>query len=144
LPAVTLTTLRKAAPEERRRLLEAFFREHLGQVLGAPPAEIDLDSSLHMLGVDSLMAIQLHNRVWPALGTNLPVTVFLEGLSTAQIIGRLLEQMEREGAFGASAPPPAAPVADAMRVDRVDELPEAELDALLETLLADKEGPRKG
>ncbi|MCA1615511.1 MAG: beta-ketoacyl reductase, partial [Acidobacteria bacterium] len=52
-----------AAPQERQALLQTYLREQLGRVLGVSPAKLDVRQPLNRLGLDSLMAVELKNRI---------------------------------------------------------------------------------
>src|SRR5262249_44778435 len=82
--------LQSADPAARQRMLEEFLRRQIAEVLGMPPAEVDVNAPVQALGLDALMAIQLKNRVEPQIGVPVPVTAFLEGASGAQIVRQLL------------------------------------------------------
>jgi len=68
--------LEQAAPAARRPLLEAFLRDQLARVLGlASPGIIEPEQPLFDLGVDSLMATELRNRLEGQLSTTLNATL---------------------------------------------------------------------
>ena len=68
-------------PEKRRGLVEGFLVEQIAQVLKCSPSKVDAHQPLNRLGIDSLMAVELKNRVEADLETSLPVTVLLQGPS---------------------------------------------------------------
>ncbi|MGY0055282.1 SDR family NAD(P)-dependent oxidoreductase [Streptomyces sp. LZ34] len=80
-PAPTADTglvrrLRTAAPDERDRLLLDLVRTQIAAVLGYPdPARIAPDRGVMDLGLDSLTAVELRNRLAAATGERVPVTV---------------------------------------------------------------------
>ncbi|WP_216893070.1 type I polyketide synthase [Nocardia alni] len=89
-----------AAPEDKREslALEA-AREHLAVVLGRSSAhDVDPDTALSELGLDSLGAIELRNRLATATGMRLPATLVFDHPTPAAVAGFLLSQV------------PAAPV----------------------------------
>ncbi|PCC69161.1 myxalamid-type polyketide synthase MxaE and MxaD [Nannocystis exedens] len=88
--------LAAAAPPERARLCEQFLRDQVAQVLRLSPTQIDHDAPLKHHGVDSLMAIELKNRVHARLGVRLPVVSFLQGTTLRQLGRELGERWTEE------------------------------------------------
>jgi natural product biosynthesis luciferase-like monooxygenase protein len=80
-------------PRERGRLLEVYICEQVARVLELPASKIDIDQPVNTLGLDSLMAIQLKNRIECDLGVNVPVATFLRGASVAELSLQLLPQL---------------------------------------------------
>jgi microcystin synthetase protein McyG len=116
-----------SAPENRRLAqLRDELRTLVGSVLGAPAASIDPDEPLRDLGLDSLMAVELRNRLGKAVETQLPASVTFDFPTVAELTAFLV----RQGVFGLTsteAPADAAPD-DA---DRYKDQNEAELAAAL-------------
>jgi acyl carrier protein len=77
----------------RRQLVEAYLRETIGKVVGAPASKIALNRPLSELGMDSLMAIELKNRIEADLGATVPMVKFLEGPSVRELSAFLAEQL---------------------------------------------------
>lgn len=119
-----------AAPEERPGLVERMLREQIATVLRCSPAQIDLHAPLSRLGIDSLMAVELKNRLETEAGFSLPVVALLEGPSLGQLTARLLSQVGQ--ASSASTTPPLVRRETPVRLlERIDELSDAEVEALL-------------
>ncbi len=81
------------APADRGKFIEEFVREHAAQVLGfrrgeLPPADVPLTD----LGLDSLMAVDLKNRLQTGLGRELSATVVFD-YPTASAMAGLLDTM---------------------------------------------------
>jgi hypothetical protein len=66
-----------ASPSERRAMVEAYLRQELARLLGAPVSADDMEMPVQALGLDSLMAIQVRNRVETGLGVALSLVDFL-------------------------------------------------------------------
>ncbi len=79
---------------DRRALLEAFFTQQLSQVLGASPKHFDAQTPLASLGLDSLMAVELKNRVETTLGLQLPIATLLRSPRVGELVEELLAQAE--------------------------------------------------
>jgi acyl carrier protein len=140
--AAAAGTAGPAEPELPRRLREApaavrreLLGEHLGRtvarVLGLPPAEApEPQCGFFELGLDSLMAIELRNRLAADLGCPLPPTLTFQHPTLEALADHLLaDVLELEATSGAGGPPvrEAAPL---------DHLSEGELLALLAEELA--------
>jgi acyl carrier protein len=50
-----------------------------------------MHQQLNWLGIDSLMAVELKNRVNADLGTSVSTVTFLQGLPFGQLIGQIEE-----------------------------------------------------
>jgi len=88
-----IQALLNVAQEERRQLLEEHFREQVAGVLQLSAAELDVQQSLTALGLDSLMAVELKNRVELELGIRIPIVTFLQGPSIAEFTSQVLDQV---------------------------------------------------
>jgi len=121
-------TLLAAAPEERQGLLESHLGEHIAGVLGfsaSKLSDVDAQQPLNTLGIDSLMALQLKNRIEADLGVVIPIAYLLQGPSVAQLAMQVLEQL--------TSCTPEQPSAN------LDRLSDEEVDAMLRDLLAAEE-----
>jgi len=78
---------------ERQKLLEKHLREQMARVLGASPTKIDADKPLIQLGLDSLMAVEVGNRMQSELGVSVPPVKFMEGISIIGMAQYLVEQL---------------------------------------------------
>jgi NAD(P)-dependent dehydrogenase (short-subunit alcohol dehydrogenase family)/acyl carrier protein len=85
-----------ADPHDRRDLLESYLGEQVAKVLGHTTSKPARQKSLLTLGLDSLMATEIRNRIEASLGVVLPVTTFLQGCSISDLAGELLDQLPAE------------------------------------------------
>jgi NAD(P)-dependent dehydrogenase (short-subunit alcohol dehydrogenase family)/acyl carrier protein len=85
-------------PLERGQLLQTYVREQVARVLGLTASILDIEQPLTNLGLDSLMAVELKNRISLDLGINIPMVRFLQGFSVAQAVTLLLDQLTGETA----------------------------------------------
>ncbi|MEK7787262.1 MAG: acyl carrier protein, partial [Chloroflexota bacterium] len=129
--------------DQRQELLTGYVRDQVVKVLGLPsPEALDLSQPLTDVGLDSLMAIELKNRIEAGLGTSLAVSNFVEGPSIAELAQRVLAQM--------GTPVSAGPAAEERKdngqdgetahlLAQVDQLSDEEVDSLLNTMLLNGE-----
>ncbi|MFD7284619.1 type I polyketide synthase [Streptomyces sp. NPDC059863] len=92
--------------EEQDREVLRVVRDQAAAVLGYPSDELDVSGSLTQLGLDSLTALELRNRLATATGLRLPTTVVFDQPTGPALAGYL----RRELASG-TVDAPAAPTA---------------------------------
>jgi hypothetical protein len=129
------TALLGAPPALRRKLVEDYLRGQFRGILGLELAPIDLDRPPQAFGLDSLMGIQLRNRIEADLGLSLSVVDFLKGLTLNQLIDRMVAGLEEAPVQAVPAGEQPVPPPVDLTADKVDQLPEDALDALLGSLL---------
>ena len=78
------------SPENRKKYIEAFVVEQAARVLGYRADEsLPMDAALIDIGLDSLMAVDLKNRLQIALGQELSPTVIFDYPTVFEIAGML-------------------------------------------------------
>ena len=132
-----------AEPVERRHLLGSYLREQVARVLGLSPSTLDLQRPLSHLGMDSLMAVELKNRIAVDFMLNIPVVKFLQGFSIDQAVTQLLDQLAEEAVNpttpSVSATSWTAAEGNAERLlAKLDQLSDEEVGSLLADLLAEE------
>ncbi len=83
--AGTASAILSASGEDRINLLEQFIRETAARVLGLPAANLDPALPLSESGLDSLMAIELVNRLEEGLHLRFPVEKIVGGPSIQKL-----------------------------------------------------------
>jgi myxalamid-type polyketide synthase MxaB len=87
-----LPELQAATPSQRRPLLLHHVQSHLARVLGlSTPEDLDPQQGLADLGMDSLMAVELRNRLQSSLGCPVPTTVVFDYPTIAALVDYLAE-----------------------------------------------------
>jgi acyl carrier protein len=116
--------------DERADRLRAHIRSQIAQVLGLDSdTVVGDDQPLTELGIDSLMAVELSNRLNASLGQSLAPTFAFEFPTVSGITVHLLDAMTHSG-----DETPAIPAAGAAIVDEVSSLDAAAVDDLLDRL----------
>lgn len=96
-PGTLRTELLELPEDEGRRRLAEVLAERLASVLRMPVERLDPAVALQQLGLDSLMAIELKNRVGQGLGVSLPLMDLLRGANLEQLSDSLWEQLQEPG-----------------------------------------------
>ncbi|MFI8436072.1 amino acid adenylation domain-containing protein [Streptomyces sp. NPDC079020] len=86
-----LEAFRAADEAGRRSLVTGRFTALTATVLRTAPEEIDEATGLGMLGLDSLLAMELRAKVHTELGIALPVVALLSGTPVGELSGQLYE-----------------------------------------------------
>jgi acyl transferase domain-containing protein/acyl carrier protein len=119
-------------PVERRRALERAVREVVGRVLKLAPAKIDARKPLGTMGLTSLMALELRNRLEPLHGRPLSATLAWNYPTVEALVGFLFGAVDPAPVAAAPAATSAPPPADVAEVlSGVNELSDEDAARLL-------------
>ncbi len=89
-----LATLEGCAPEELYGLVLEFLRDQLARVMGyASGDEVDPGQSFLDMGIDSLLAVDLRNRLEATLEVEIPVTLVFDHPNLAALAELLVGQL---------------------------------------------------
>ena len=146
-------TIAGLADEARIAALARYLKEQIARVLRLPAArvaELDADQTLNRLGVDSLMAVELRNRIDSDIGVAMPVIKLLQRPTISDLAGQIAAMLPTEKAkaaaasangSGSSAASTATSngqfAADQEVLARLDQMSEQAMDELLDRLLAE-------
>ncbi|NOK01767.1 MULTISPECIES: MupA/Atu3671 family FMN-dependent luciferase-like monooxygenase [Myxococcus] len=92
-----------ASEEARPALLVDFLRVEAARVLRTAPASLAPETSLASLGLDSLMALELHGRLEEELGVSLPVAFLWQHPTLGAAAAHLVDAWK--GSAAPAAPP---------------------------------------
>ncbi|NMO18054.1 SDR family NAD(P)-dependent oxidoreductase [Pyxidicoccus fallax] len=113
--------LAAAAPEARATVLLEFLRGEAARVLRIAENKFDTQAPLTSLGMDSLMGLELRNRIEGALGIKVPATL-LWTYPTVLALSRHLAGEATETAPAEAPPPPKEDLTAAIEAMSQDEL----------------------
>lgn len=125
-----------------RSRLNDYLSQRVIAVLRIQPAQFDGRTPLNRLGVDSLMAVELRNRLQRELQIDAPVPMFLDGSDAQTLVERIAQRFEQthrspaakrlrneKRSVAAMANQLASSDAEQL-LDKIDELSDEEIDAL--------------
>lgn len=73
-------------PETLADRLHSYFAGELSEIMGIDPTQIDASTTLTSLGMDSLMAMELGNKMQRALDVELPMSIYLQGPTVDRLV----------------------------------------------------------
>ena len=81
--------------DDRAQALLEVIRAEVAQVLGLPSErDVDVDKPMQEMGTDSLMAVELYNRLSTLAGTKLPTTLVFDYPTVRAMSGFIMTQIE--------------------------------------------------
>ncbi|NET25423.1 type I polyketide synthase [Okeania sp. SIO1I7] len=88
-----LEKLKYSPQSDRKNILIAHIQNQAARVLGITDNQIDLQIPLNEIGLDSLMALELRNRILNDLQVDIPITSFMEGITITALSNQLNQQL---------------------------------------------------
>ena len=90
-----LHRLREASPEEQPGLVRTYLQKQVTQVMGLDPFHpLSPRQPWLELGVDSLMSVDLMNRISRELNVTIPVKTIMQGGSTQTLTELIQDQLD--------------------------------------------------
>ncbi|EAU62512.1 SDR family NAD(P)-dependent oxidoreductase, partial [Stigmatella aurantiaca] len=125
--------LSKAEPSQRGALVEEHLAEQIALVLRLEPSKIDRLRALGELGLDSLMSLELRNRLEAALGMKLSATLLFTYPNLASLAQHVVGRMEfpSEATVAPITASPGAVEGQAERLAEVEQMSDDEAEQLL-------------
>ncbi len=78
---------------EQLSQLQSYLAEQIAKILGYAPGNLNREQSISTLGLDSLMAVELKNRIETDLRIVIPMVHLIEGPSVSQLSGFIFEKL---------------------------------------------------
>jgi NADPH:quinone reductase-like Zn-dependent oxidoreductase/NAD(P)-dependent dehydrogenase (short-subunit alcohol dehydrogenase family)/acyl carrier protein len=129
--------LLRAKPEEREEIVQTYIREQVARVLGTSASKLETDRPLNELGLDSLMGVELRNRVQSDLALSLPMRELMQSPTINSLSRAVLGQLALPGSIP-SAPPPTDHETVEQLSARVNQLSDEEVDTLLHEMVGEE------
>jgi myxalamid-type polyketide synthase MxaE and MxaD len=92
-PQITRERLSGLEGEQRQQALSLYIEKQIARVLGHPSLKLEKHQHLNRLGIDSLMSVELKNRINADLGTAISPVTFLQGVPFNQLVDLIEEAL---------------------------------------------------
>lgn len=79
---------------ERKSVLVSYFKEQVSRVLHISSDELDIEQPLNTMGIDSIMTVELKNRVQNDLQISLPIAKLMDGGSISSVLDDILNRID--------------------------------------------------
>lgn len=89
-----LKQLKSLTPAEQKQFLVNYLQELGSKVMGLQVSEIDPFKPLNQMGLDSLMSIELKNKVKIDLGVDINVVRFMEGICMDELASEFIQELK--------------------------------------------------
>ncbi len=129
-----LESLQLASPRQRRDAMLVHIQQHAMDVMRLDSRDaVDWRRGLFDIGMDSLMALELKNRLQASLGLSIPSTLAFTYPDVHAISGYLVQRLFPEVAPEAISPPEDLAIAErlAAAAAQIEDLDDAEMESLL-------------
>ena len=148
--------LENAEESERQPILLAYMKNHVAAALGLQESQIETQHPLITMGFDSIMAIEMSNRIQTELAVEVPLEKFIEGLDLEELALYITEHFQdslavaTENSAVQTPPEPEEPnieqrldpdiissaQAEQLLLANLDSLDDEKVEQLLQTLLS--------
>ncbi|MCC5578825.1 SDR family NAD(P)-dependent oxidoreductase [Microtetraspora sp. AC03309] len=96
-PDLTPAMLADRDAQEAELLVTAYLCAQVAAIVQLPSERVDTAQRPHRLGLDSLMAVQLRNRIAADLGVTLPAAIFLQRRTIGDLASVALTHLRESG-----------------------------------------------
>jgi acyl transferase domain-containing protein len=130
----------RLSAQDRHDFVVAYLQKQAGEVLKRESTHFKASQPLTETGLDSLMAVELRQRVRTDFAVELPIVKFLDGSTFAILAERVNEMLHGEtpGVL-TSAPLPQALSLEEQKLEELENMGDQDVDRLLRSLLKSEE-----
>jgi acyl carrier protein len=86
--------LMSMSTQQREQELQVYLCKQIAQIMGLEPDDLDINQSLNTMGLDSLIAIELANKLQLTLQVALPMSIFIENPTVSSLAKQSTIAME--------------------------------------------------
>jgi acyl transferase domain-containing protein len=105
-PKLRAQLLSQPAATRRPPLLN-YLQQRIGEALRMAANQIDAQQPLNTMGIDSLTAVEIKNRIEADLKVTVPVVKFLDGFATGDFADLILDELTKASGGASPSPTPA-------------------------------------
>ena len=116
---------------EVHETVTGLLTEQVAKVLRLPVERVERNASIYDLGMDSLMAVELHMAVEEHFHVHVPVMAVTEGASIAALAGRIARQLGSRGSAAAGASAARSQMVEGLAARHGESLGDDEIEAFL-------------
>jgi acyl transferase domain-containing protein/acyl carrier protein len=99
-----------AEPAAREALVLGFVRQQVARIMRFDGDQVDMATPLLYLGMDSLMAVEIRDRIRAALGLEIELVALLEGMTISSLAQRVMQHIGNTMASPSAVHAPTAGV----------------------------------
>ncbi|HKY42792.1 MAG TPA: beta-ketoacyl reductase, partial [Pyrinomonadaceae bacterium] len=121
-------------PHRQQEKLEEYLVHEAARVLRMDPASLNLQQPLSDFGLDSIMTVELRDRIDAEWQVRVPLVEFFREPSIARLSSIMLEQLRSLSPIQQPSPTDPADL-----FNRLDQMSETEMDKLLDVMLAEQD-----
>jgi acyl carrier protein len=93
-----IATLTAADPDERTTLVREYVQGLIASVLRLDQSRVDLDQPLNTMGLDSIMAVEIKNRIEAQLRVTFSIVELLQGAGGSDLMTRIVAEFHQDEA----------------------------------------------
>ncbi|AFZ26072.1 phosphopantetheine-containing protein [Cylindrospermum stagnale PCC 7417] len=95
-----LPRLAQTTTNERQAFITAYLQEQIAKAIGISTCELDVQQPLNHMGIDSLLAVELRNRLRTDLKVDIVAVKFMEDTSIASLAMQISELLTTNAPSG--------------------------------------------